>query len=161
MEAGSPKKKGLSTVLVDGDSAGHRKLLMELAIEFDAELVWVCNVLQSVPEKQAGLRLTVHQVDMHPQAADEKIMNLAAAGAVVVTGDLGLATVCIAKGAAAISPRGHWFWEDKLAQRMELRHLFTQQRRAGKRTHGPTGASHLDDERFEAELRDALRGEAS
>lgn len=149
---------GLTTLVVDGDSAGHRERLLAIARDHEVKLVWVCNLLQGTPEPQKGIDLEVIQVDMHPQSADEKIMNLAGPQCLVVTGDVGLASVCISRGAVAISPRGHWFWEDKMAQRLELRHLFAEQRRAGKRSHGPSGASRLDDERFEDEIRTALSG---
>lgn len=147
----------ISRLLVDGDSSGHRELLIELAIESGVELIWVCNIAQAPPLPQADLQLTVHHVDLRNQAADIKIMNLAAPDSIVVTGDLGLASVCISRGAAALGPRGHWFYEEKMRERLETRHMFAAERRAGKKVSGPPGASRVDDRRFELELRDALK----
>lgn len=133
--------------------------MIELAIEFKVELVWVCNLSQTAPDDQENLQLTVKQTDSDSQAVDMVLMNLAGAKDVVLTGDVGLAAVCSSRGAAVLGPRGHWFNEARMAQTLELRHLAARQRKAGKRVHGPPGASRIDFERFEEELRAALKGE--
>ncbi len=142
---------------MDGDSAGMRDLLIELAREHDTELVWVHNPSQKPPWPEDGLKLTVHLADAAAQAADMVLMNMAQAGDLVVTGDLGLASVCIAKGAAALSPRGFWFREHDLMERMEWRALAAKLRRGGVHLdHKPPHRKRLDDWRFEQELRRAL-----
>ena len=145
-------------ILADGDSCGHRMLLCDLAEEYKAELVWVCNFAQSAPPERDGLKLTVRQTDVESQAVDMVLMNLSQRGDVVITGDIGLAAVCSSRGAAVLGPRGHWFYEERMAESLELRHLAARQRKAGKRSHGPPGASRIDDQRFEEELRAALSG---
>lgn len=146
-------------ILVDGDSAGHREHLCDLAVEFKVELVWVCNLAQSAPVEREGLNLTVKQTEVESQAVDMVLMNMARKGDVVITGDVGLAAVCVSRGAACLSPRGHWFYEERMAESLELRHLAKRQRRAANRGHGPPGASRMDDERFCEEMRAALQGE--
>jgi uncharacterized protein len=144
-------------LLVDGDASGHRDLLIELSREHDVELVWVHNPSHRPPWPEPGLRLTVHLADGGSQAADMMLMNLAQPGDLVVTGDLGLASVCVVKGAAAISPRGFWFREDELAQRLEFRALAARLRRGGVQLDKKPAHRRLDDHRFEMELREALK----
>ena len=143
-------------LLVDGDASGHRDLLLELAREFDVEVVWVHNPSHRPPWPEPGLKLTVHLADGASQAADMVIMNLAAPGDLVVTGDLGLASVCTVRGAAAISPRGFWFRVEDMAQRLEYRALSARLRRGGVQLDKKPPHRRLDDHRFEMELRAAL-----
>ncbi len=143
-------------ILVDGDSSGQRDVLIAIALEHGAELVWVHNPSQRPPWPEPGLRLTVHLADAAAQAADMVLMNLAQAGDLVVTGDLGLASVCVVKGAAALSPRGFWFRQDEMMQRLEWRALAQKLKRGGLHMDHKPPRVRLDDWRFEQELRQAL-----
>ncbi len=146
-------------ILVDGDSSGRRDLIVGLALEYSAELHWVNNVSQAPPQAVDGLMLSTYLADRDKESADVVLMNLAAKGDLVVTGDLGLAAVVIAKGAAALSPRGHWYRTDKLAEQLEFRHLGKERRRQGERAGGgPAPMRRADEIRFEEELRKALEG---
>ena len=143
-------------ILVDGDSSGHRDLLIKLAKEFGIELVWVCNYSSRPPWPEEGLKLTVRHLDEGGQMADMEIMNLSRPGDIVVTGDLGLASVCVVKGAGALSPRGFWFKQDELQQRLEFRALAARMRRGGVNLEHKPPHRRLDDHRFELELRRAI-----
>ena len=143
-------------ILVDGDAAGHRDFLVAISVQSGSELVWVCNYASRPPVEQDGLNLRVVLTDLDDQAADMVLMNLAQAGDIVITGDLGLATVCVAKGAAAIGPRGFWYRHEDLAQRLEWRALAARLRRGGINIDKKPAARRLDDWRFEQELRLAL-----
>ena len=148
-------------LLVDGDSCGHRHLILDLAKEYAIELHWANNVSQNPPAEEEGLKLKVYLADAAREAADMILMNLAATGDVVVTGDLGLASVVIARGAAALSPRGHWYYHAELAQKLEFRHLRQEvKRRGGAMKSSAAKKRFLDEERFEAELRHAFEGKA-
>ena len=143
-------------LLVDGDASGHRDLLLDLSREHDVEIVWVHNPSHRAPAEEPGLRLTVVLADSASQAADMVLMNLAQAGDVVVTADLGLALVCVSKGAAAISTLGHWFRADEMSARMEFRALAARLRRGGEYLDRKPPHKRLDDWRLEQELRKAL-----
>jgi uncharacterized protein YaiI (UPF0178 family) len=70
-----------------------------------------------------------------------------------------LACVVTAKGCAALSPRGRWFKEEDIALQMEFRHLRAELKRQGGRMGGSQAAHRREDEeRFEDELRHALKG---
>jgi uncharacterized protein YaiI (UPF0178 family) len=143
-------------ILVDGDSSGHRDLLIAIVREFDLELVWVCNHASRPPWPEEGLKLTVRHMDVDAQAADMELMNLSRPGDIVITGDLGLASVCVVRGAAALSPRGFWFKEDHLLERLEFRALAARLRRGGVNLEHKPPHRRLDDHRFELELRRAI-----
>lgn len=144
-------------ILVDGDAAGHRDFLVALSIQAGNELVWVCNYASKPPVEADGLNLTVIRTDVDDQAVDMVLMNLAQAGDIVITGDLGLATVCVSKGAAAIGPRGFWYRHEDLAQSLEWRALAARLRRGGVNIDKKPAARRLDDWRFEQELREAMQ----
>jgi uncharacterized protein YaiI (UPF0178 family) len=144
-------------VLVDGDSSGHRDFLVALAKEMDGEMVWVCNHASRPPWVEPGSKLSVRHMDIASQAADMELMNLSRPGDIVVTGDLGLASVCVSRGAAALSPRGFWYRVEDMAQRLEWRALGARLRRGGVNLDKKPAATRLDDHRFEEELRHALK----
>lgn len=143
-------------ILVDGDASGHRDLLIDLAMEHAVELVWVHNPSHRPPQPRPGLLLSVHLADGASQAADIVVMNFAGPDDIVVTGDLGLAMVCVNKGAAALSPRGFWYRVEEMGQRMEFRALAARLRRGGEYLDRKPPHRRLDDWRFEQELRRAL-----
>lgn len=143
-------------LLVDGDSSGQRDLLMDLAREHGVTLVWVHNPSHRPPQPEPGLALEVHLADGGSQAADVVLMNFSRPDDIVVTGDLGLALVCIAKGAAAISPRGFWYRPEDMEVRMEFRALAARLKRGGEYLDRKPPMRRLDDWRFEVELRRAL-----
>lgn len=146
-------------ILVDGDSAGRREIIFALAMEFNAEVHWVNNFSQDAPAAREGLRLWTKQSDKESQSTDLVLMNLARKGDLLVTADLGLACVAVAKGCAALSPRGQWFRQEDIQQHMEFRHLRAEQKRAGKNLGGgPKAYRREDEQRFEDELRHALEG---
>ena len=147
-------------ILVDGDSAGRREIIFALAMEFGAEVHWVNNYSQDAPAPREGLKLSTYQSDSQSQSTDIVLMNLAGRGDLMVTGDLGLACVVVAKGCAAMSPRGQWFREEQIQQQMEFRHLRAERNRAGQNIGGgPKAFRKEDEQRFEDELRHALKGD--
>lgn len=143
-------------LLVDGDAAGHRAFLAGLAREKGVTLVWVHDPSHRPPAPEPGLDLRAVLADGPGQGVDVALMNLAAPGDVVVTADLGLAVVCVSRGAAVLSPRGFWYRPEELERRMEFRALAARLRRGGADLGGRPPQRRLDDWRFEAELRQAL-----
>jgi uncharacterized protein len=144
-------------LLVDGDAVGFRDFLIAAAIEHQVELVWVGRYDQSAPAERPGLKLDRQVVDTEKEAADLRLMNLSRPGDILVTGDLGLAAVCVNKGCAVLSPRGFWFYEKELAARLEARHVIKRRKAQGLRLKGgPPPSRREDDRRFEEELLSAL-----
>ncbi len=85
-----------------------------------------------------------------------KIMNLAEAGDVVVTGDWGLAAMVLGKEAKCLNPTGREFRPERIGFLLEEREVKAKIRRRGGRTKGPKKRTAADDERFEFRLEEIL-----
>jgi hypothetical protein len=90
------------------------------------------------------------------QEADLRVMNMTAAGDVVVTQDYGLAAMVLGKGAAVLSPHGKVFREETINFLLEERDMKARFRRGGGRTRGPRKRTPEDDERFQKALNGIL-----
>jgi uncharacterized protein YaiI (UPF0178 family) len=86
------------------------------------------------------------------QEADIKVMNLTAAGDVVITQDWGLASMVLGKGAYCLSPAGREYTPAAIAFLLEEREAKAKFRRGGGRTKGPAKRTPDDDRRFAAGL---------
>lgn len=98
----------------------------------------------------------VIQVDRSDQSVDLYISNHVSKGDIVVTQDFGLATVVLAKGAIALSPRGQQYDNDNIDFLMERRHELAKRRRSGSRTKGPKAMTSEDRVCFQQKLTKVL-----
>lgn len=98
----------------------------------------------------------VIQVDRSDQSVDLYISNHVSKGDIVVTQDFGLATVVLAKGAIALSPRGQQYDDDNIDFLMERRHVLAKRRRSGGRTKGPKAMTSEDRVCFQQKLTKVL-----
>ncbi|HGL6860819.1 TPA: YaiI/YqxD family protein, partial [Burkholderia multivorans] len=92
------------------------------------------------------------QVPAGFDAADARIVELAAAGDLVITADIPLAAAVLDKGAFALDPRGNWFSRDNIEERLSTRAMMDQLRSAGIDTGGPAPFSARDGNAFAAQL---------
>lgn len=86
------------------------------------------------------------------QEVDFKVLNMADKGDIVVTQDIGLAAMVLAKGCQAISPVGRVFTAYDMTFLLEEREAKARLRRSGGRTKGPSKRDKLDDDRFKDNL---------
>ena len=117
-------------------------------------VVLVANSPMTVPADEM-VRLEV--VGGRFDAADDRIVELAEAGDVVVSGDIPLAARCIAKGALVLSPKGRRFDEDSIGDALVTRDLLEHLRGGGMITGGPPPFSRQDRSRFLEQLEAAIR----
>lgn len=75
----------------------------------------------------------------------------------VVTQDIGLASMVLGRGAAAIGVRGHIYNKATIDMQLFIRHEEKKVRRAGGRTQGPAAFTDDDRERFQRNLAQLLR----
>ena len=85
-------------------------------------------------------------------AADDRIVELVETGDLVITADIPLAAGVIAKGGRALDPRGEFYTEDNIKQRLAMRKLMDELRGAGVDTGGPASFSNADRQAFAAKL---------
>ena len=79
--------------------------------------------------------------------ADHRIVKEVQPGDLVITADIPLAAEVIARGAAALDPRGELYSEDNVRERLAMRNLMQELRAAGAVLGGPApfdqGDRHL------------------
>lgn len=85
-------------------------------------------------------------------AADDRIVELVETGDLVITADIPLAAGVIAKGGRALDPRGEFYTEDNIKERLAMRKLMDELRGAGVDTGGPASFSNADRQAFAAKL---------
>jgi len=90
-------------------------------------------------------------------SADFAIVERLQPGDVVVTQDIGLASIVLGRGARAIGVRGRVYSPLTIDMALQLRHEEKKVRRAGGRTKGPDPFTSEDRERFVANLERLLR----
>jgi hypothetical protein len=106
-----------------------------------AGVVFYASTAHVIPEAP-GARVVV--VDQRPEEADIRIANAARLGDIVVTGDLGLAALCLARGAQVIDFRGEVLGPQMLPAMLERRHASAKARRGGGRMKGPRALTEAD-----------------
>jgi uncharacterized protein YaiI (UPF0178 family) len=90
-------------------------------------------------------------------AADNWIAERAAAGDIVITADIPLASRCVKTGAEAIAPNGRPFTEQSIGMTLAVRNLMHDLRSAGEATRGPPPFSARDRSAFLSALDEAIR----
>ena len=84
--------------------------------------------------------------------ADQRIVDLASAGDLVITADIPLAAAALEKGAYVLSPRGERYTPDNIRQRLSMRNFMDELRGAGVMTGGPAALNQTDRKSFADEL---------
>lgn len=101
----------------------------------------------------------IMRVDSAREAADLALANRAGPDDLVLTDDLGLACLALAKGARVLNFRGQVVDQQNIDQGLARRHANSRRRRAGGRHRGPRTYSSSDRERFVSELSRMLESE--
>ena len=89
-------------------------------------------------------------------SADFAIVERLQPNDVVVTQDIGLASMVLGRGAAAIGVRGYVYSKATIDMQLFIRHEEKKVRRAGGRTQGPAAFTDDDRERFRRNLAQLL-----
>lgn len=84
--------------------------------------------------------------------ADRQIVELATPGDLVITADIPLAADAIAKGAAALNPRGDFYTKENIGERLAFRNLLDELRGGGLITGGPANFGAKDKQAFANQL---------
>ncbi len=84
--------------------------------------------------------------------ADNEIVQRLSAGDLVITADIPLASEVIEKQAHALNPRGEFYSEDNIKQRLGMRDFMEELRGSGVVTGGPASLSQRDRMNFANEL---------
>ncbi len=84
--------------------------------------------------------------------ADDKIVELMQTGDLVITADIPLAAAAIEKNGHALNPRGEFYTEDNIKERLAVRNMLDELRGCGIETGGPSAFSSCDKQAFANQL---------
>jgi uncharacterized protein YaiI (UPF0178 family) len=147
-------------IFIDADGAPWRDLVIERGRRHGVRVVIVADYSHDIPPEEGVERV---EVDGGADAADFAIVNRVHAGDLVITQDVGLASLVLPQGVAVISPRGYEFTEGSMDGRLARRWLHGRIRKGGGRVAGPPALSEDDRERFlmllDTKIIASIRGE--
>ena len=92
-------------------------------------------------------------VDKGPDSVDFKLLSVLKKGDIVITGDYGLAAMCLAKGGIVVNHNGKELTSDNIDQLLAFRYESAKIRRAGGRTRGPKKRTEENNLAFEMKFR--------
>lgn len=139
-------------IVVDADGCPVVERTIAVAAEYGVPVLLVCDTAHEFSRAGAETLL----VSQGPDSADFAIVNRLSPGDIVVTQDMGLAAMCLARRARPLRQDGMVIGDDNIDALLETRDLARRVRAAGGRTKGPPKRSPQQDRDFEAALRRLL-----
>lgn len=138
-------------IWVDADACpvAIKEILYRAANRTGTELTLIANQMLRVPPSPWIRAL---QVPSGFDVADQRIAEEAATGDIVVTADVPLAALVIAKGAVVIEPRGELLDKNNIQERLTMRNFMETLRNSGVETGGPSALSNTDKQAFANQL---------
>jgi len=141
-------------ILVDADTCPVKRETVRIAQRHGLNVCFVSNSWMRIPGGK-GIELKV--VGDAFDAADDWIAENASPDAIVVTGDILLASRCLKNGAAALDFKGRLFTEDSIGGALANRELMSHLREIGAVTGGPAAMEARDRSRFLHALDELVR----
>jgi len=138
-------------IMIDGDACPVKKNVMTVAKEYELRVQIVTSVAHFSLKELPDFVETIY-VDTGAESADYRIVQLLAAGDILVTQDYGLASLALAKGAIVLHHLGFEYTSDNIEQLLESRYLSALVRKSGKRTKGPKPFTEQDRQKFQEQL---------
>ena len=138
-------------IWVDADACPVviKEILFRAARRVEVKTTLVANQELQVPGSDY---IDTVQVRSGLDIADNYIVQHLSPGDLVVTADIPLAAAAIEKGAYALNPRGEFYSESNIRERLSLRNFMEQLRSSGIETGGPAAFSRRDREAFANQL---------
>jgi uncharacterized protein len=138
-------------VLVDADACPVvvKDMLFRAARRVEVCVTLVANQYLRTPPSPF---IKAIQVPAGFDVADQRIVEMASAGDLVISADIPLAAAAIEKGAHVLDPRGGWFNRENIRERVTMRDVMDQLRASGIDTGGPAPYSPADAKAFASQL---------
>jgi uncharacterized protein YaiI (UPF0178 family) len=133
----------------DGFPTAAKELVVRAAVRLQIPLVFVAN--KKVGFTPSGVISSVI-VSEGPDVADDRIVEMARPGDLVLTADIPLADRVVARGAFALNPRGKLYTEENIKERLAMRDLLSELRDGGMMTGGPSAFGKKDCQAFVNQL---------
>ena len=125
----------------DGFPRAAKEILVRAALRLGVPIVFVAN--KPVCREPSPL-ISSLLVPGGPDIADDRIVELAEAGDLVITADIPLADRVVSKGAFALNPRGKLYRSENVKDSLALRDLLSELRDCGLMTGGPPAFGKKD-----------------
>ncbi len=142
----------MTTIFIDADACPVTGETLAVARAHSLPVVLVANRSQNLARYASRPNVEIMQVASGPDSADYAMVPCLTPGDIVVTQDIGLAAMALAKGARAVGPRGRVYMKATIDAELALRHAEQKHRRAGGRTGGPAPFRDQDREHFRESL---------
>ena len=146
-------------IWIDADACPKdaKELVFRASARLSLPVCLVANRTLSLP-----LSPLITQVRVKPgsDVADGYIVQHVEPADIVVTADIPLAALVVARGALAIDPRGELYTADTVSERLAMRNLMEELRWAGAVSGGPAAYSDLDRRHFAQALNRLLDAQA-
>jgi uncharacterized protein YaiI (UPF0178 family) len=138
-------------IWVDADACPNaiKEILYRAAKRLKIRLTLVANAPIQIP---AFPEVELVQVRSGLDVADNHIVQQMEPGDLVITADIPLAANVIEKGGYALNPRGEFYTERNIRERLSVRNFLDSLRRGGVDTGGPPALNHRDREAFANQL---------
>ncbi len=138
-------------IWVDADACPRviKDILFRASERLRVPLTLVANKTLRTPQSP---HIQVIRVAAGLDVADQEIVRLLQPGDLVVTADIPLAAAVIEKGGHALDPRGDFFSEDNIGERLMLRNFMDELRSGGVETGGPSSFGRADRSAFANQL---------
>lgn len=134
-------------VLVDADACPKpiKEILFRVAKRLKLTVILFANHAMAIPPSPyIKFRLVSGGFDV----ADRCIVEELVPGDLVVTADIPLASNAIEKGGFALNPRGEFYSEENIKQKLSIRNFMEQMRDAGHSSRGPAPLNPKDHQLF-------------
>ncbi len=139
----------MPVIFVDADGCPVKDEACQVAWRCGLKVILVANAWMRVPE-HADVELVI--VSDGFDAADDWIVEHAAANDIVVTTDIPLAARCLEKQARVLSAKGHVFTESSIGGALANREFSSQMREHGMMSGGPAPFGKEDRSLFRQKL---------
>ena len=138
-------------IWVDADACPNpiKEILFRAAKRVEILTTFVANQELQI---SASLYIKAVQVRSGLDVADQYIVEHLHPGDLVITADIPLAAEAIAKGAVALNPRGEFYSEGNIRERLSLRNFMDELRSGGVDTGGPPAFNQRDRQNFANQL---------
>jgi uncharacterized protein YaiI (UPF0178 family) len=130
-------------ILVDADACPNpiKEILFRAANRTNIQITLVANQPISIPKSPYIKFIQVgHGIDV----ADKHIENMVETGDLVITADVPLAALVVAKDGFALNPRGQLYDNNNIQQKLGLRNFMMDLRSSGELISGPSPLNKKD-----------------
>jgi uncharacterized protein YaiI (UPF0178 family) len=137
------------SIYVDADACPVKEEVYRVARKYGIKVFVVANAPIRVPREEI---IEFIGVKGGFDAADNWIVERAAAGDIVITADIPLAERCLHQGAKVVGPKGVEFTEDGIGHALATRALLDMLRQSDEFGGGPAPFAKADRSRFLSKL---------